>query len=404
MIEIETIRHNLHRLAEFSGKEIKTLSYIASIIKEFKLTNIYEYVGGFGLLAEFNFDKNDDKKGKTILFRADMDAVAIEEKNDIEYKSVTKSIAHLCGHDGHMSILIQLAQLINENPFKAGTILLLFQPAEEIGKGAEAVIESKILDKYKIDYAFALHNIPGYDLGQILIRRGSFSCGVISCDINFSGKEAHAAQPEKSLSPFDLMISIKNKIKELQNDDFNSNDYFLATLIEFCVGEKKYGVSAGKGVLRATFRAKTNSILNSYCSMVENMVKEEVDIFNNKLYSNNCLDKKRGDISNTSFLPKITYNINYCERFYANENNDKAVDIIEKATKQLGMNYINLEQSFRWGEDFGFFTQKYPGAMFGVGSGENCSPLHCHTYNFPNQIILPTAKLLYRIAENLTTK
>src|SRR5699024_4339029 len=108
-------------------------------------------------------------------------------------------VAHKCGHDGHMSILLGLAQkLVLQKP-KSGKVLLLFQPAEETGQGAKAVIDANVLEDYSIDYAFALHNIPGYQLGSVVGKKGSFTPSVESLVIYLNGKTSHAGMPGKAI-------------------------------------------------------------------------------------------------------------------------------------------------------------------------------------------------------------
>jgi amidohydrolase len=374
-MDIFEIRHHLHQIAERSGEEKNTKNYILDNIKQLQTSKIREIEGTNGLLVEYSFGEIK----KTILFRADIDALQAKEVNDINYKSNNENVAHLCGHDGHTSILLYCAYLLSEKPLKDIRVLLLFQPSEEDGKGANQVINSCILNNYKIDSAFAIHNIPSYEKGLVLLNNKSFTCAVVSCDMVFNGKTSHAAEPENSVSPFDIMLQTKQLIEKMEERDFEDDNYFLATLIEFDVGSQSYGVAAGKGVLRFTFRAKKNDVLDTKCREIEDKTKELVQKTKN-----------------------ISLQIRYLERFYANENNQESVSLIEKAAKEENLKHMYLENAFRWGEDFGLITKNIKGAMFGVGSGEDCSPLHSPTYNFPDEIIIPTAKLFYRIAEDFS--
>lgn len=372
-MNIIEIRHNLHRIAERSGEEINTKKYILNCLKYLQTSKIEEIPNSNGLLVEYCFGEPK----KTILFRADIDALQAREVNNLEYKSNDENVAHLCGHDGHTSILIYLANLLSQNPLKNIRVLLLFQPSEEDGKGAMKVIESGILKKYDIDSAYAIHNIPKYKKGLVLLNKKSFTCAVVSCDMIFTGKTSHAAEPENAISPFDIMLQTKQLIEKLEQKDFSKDDYFLATLIEFDVGSQSYGVSAGKGILRYTFRAKKNDVLDSRCDEIKDKISKSA--------------QKIEDIS---------LQTNYLERFYANENNQENVKCIENATKTENIEYKYIEDVFRWGEDFGLITQKIKGAMFGVGIGEEASPLHSPTYNFCDDIIIPTARIFYRIIQN----
>jgi amidohydrolase len=272
---------------------------------------------------------------------------------------------------------LDFACLLAKNPFTEGRILLLFQPSEENGNGAQAVIKSTIFENYRIDFAFALHNIPEFPLGMVLCKSESFSCAVLSCEMKFVGKSAHASEPEKSVSPQTTIFEIINRIPKLQVPDFISDEFFLATLIELHIGEETYGVAPGNGLMRWTFRAKTNAVLQQMVSEIETFSKQV-----------------------TAQTSELQFSIRYLEAFFANENNPEAVEIVYKAVAKLGFNYQQLENGFRWGEDFGLFTQQIPGAMFGLGAGNTCPPLHSDDYQFPDELIETGSKMFYQIAES----
>lgn len=360
MNNIET-RIHLNQIAETSGNEINTHNFIVDFLTSLNPTNLYKNIGGYAILAEFEFSKN----GKTCLFRADIDAVGMNKETAI----------HSCGHDGHTTILLDLARKFKQKPLSSGRVLLLFQASEENGKGAKAIIDSKILQNYSIDFSFALHNIPSYSLGTIICKTGSFSCAVISCEMKFIGKTAHASEPENSISPLNTIYGIIAEIQKLQNTDFTSDNYFLPTLIELHLGEETYGVAPGNGLLRWTFRAKTNHILEQNISKIK-PISEQIVLQTKNLNFTTC----------------------FLEAFYANENNTEAVAIIKKASRKLNLNYLDMENGFRWGEDFGLLTQLIPGAMFGIGAGTDCPPLHSNDYRFPDEIIEIGSNLFYEIA------
>ena len=198
------IREELHRHPELSGQEKHTIQYIRQVLQEFQPSRIHPLEKGHGLVAEYSFPG----EGPTLLFRADIDAVAIAEKSPLPYCSENPGIAHKCGHDGHTTMLLMLAGFLYDHPLERGRILLLFQPAEENGQGAQLVLQDPWFRQQKIDRAFALHNLPGYPFSTIICRTGSFTCSVISCTITFTGKTAHAAEPEKAVSPTAPLLHI----------------------------------------------------------------------------------------------------------------------------------------------------------------------------------------------------
>ena len=366
------IRRELHQHPELSGHEARTARFVEDKLQAFHPTKVIRHVGGHGLLVEYFFSED----GPTVLFRADMDAVAVQEPDDIPHHSQTPGVAHKCGHDGHTTILLRFARMLSEHPLTKGRVLLLFQPAEENGSGSKAVLDTKVLDYYKIDKAFALHNIPGYPASAVLCKEDSFTCAVVSVSITLTGKTSHAAEPQKGISPIPATLNIVDELLRWNNTDIQSDDYFLSTIVEIHVGEEAYGVSAGNSVIRATLRAKTDKLLHQHAQQLKELVATE------------C---KR--------TPDLQHEMEWLEPFSANENDPQSVGMIKNAALRNNLPYIELQTPFSWGEDFGLFTQQYKGAIFGLGSGENCAPLHSPQYDFPDEVIETGATLFYTIAE-----
>ncbi len=362
------IRRELHQHPELSGHEARTARFVEDKLQAFHPTKVIRHVGGHGLLVEYFFSED----GPTLLFRADMDAVAVQEPDDIPHHSQTPGVAHKCGHDGHTTILLRFARMLSERPLTKGRVLLLFQPAEENGTGSKAVLDTKVLDYYQIDKAFSLHNIPGYPLHAVLCKEGSFTCAVVSVSITLTGKTSHAAEPQKGISPIPAMLTIVDELSRWNNTDMQSDNYFLSTIVEIHVGEEAYGVSAGNGVIRATLRAKTDKLLHQHAEQLKNLVATECER-----------------------TPGLQHEMEWLEPFSANENDPQSVSLIKSAAIRNNLPYIELQTPFSWGEDFGLFTQQYKGAMFGLGSGENCAPLHSPQYDFPDEVIETGATLFY---------
>ena len=366
------IRRELHQHPELSGHEARTARFVEDKLQAFHPTKVIRHVGGHGLLVEYFFSED----GPTVLFRADMDAVAVQEPDDIPHHSQTPGVAHKCGHDGHTTILLRFARMLSERPLPKGRVLLLFQPAEENGSGSKAVLDTKVLDYYKIDKAFALHNIPGYPASAVLCKEDSFTCAVVSVSITLTGKTSHAAEPQKGISPIPATLNIVDELLRWNNTDIQSDDYFLSTIVEIHVGEEAYGVSAGNSIIRATLRAKTDKLLHQHAQQLKELVATE------------C---KR--------TPDLQHEMEWLEPFSANENDPQSVGMIKNAALRNNLPYIELLTPFSWGEDFGLFMQQYKGAIFGLGSGENCAPLHSPQYDFPDEVIETGATLFYTIAE-----
>ena len=192
--------------------------------------------------------------GPTILFRCELDALPIQEVNTFAHQSITDGTSHKCGHDGHMAIVAGLAPWLSQCTFRTGTVILLFQPAEETGKGAETVVDNPHFARFQPDYVFALHNIPGYPLHQLLWQPRQFSATVQSIAISLFGKESHAAEPENGINPAPAIAELIQAFGQLVQPDTLHPDFTLITPVHILMGQKQYGISAGYGELHLTLR------------------------------------------------------------------------------------------------------------------------------------------------------
>ncbi len=370
-MDCKEIRHQLHRMAESSNEEVKTSAFIRHELERLAPTKILTFPQGNHLLAEFDFGGG----GKTILLRADMDAVRVNETLNLPYKSETEGVSHKCGHDGHSTIMLRVAEMLHEKPLPSGKVLLLFQGAEETGEGAKQILDSGILDAYSIDCAYALHNIPAETAGTIICKPGSFTCSVVSCDIVLTGKTSHAAEPWNAVSPFSAAQRLTDFVLSLNQRDVQRDDFCVATLIEFRVGSQAYGVAAGDGVLRFTIRTREDAHLQQIISEIETKAKTEAA--NDNLHCE----------------------IRWLEYFAASNNAEQAVNAIKECADNLNLTYQYKPIPFFWGEDFGLFTQHYSGALFGLGSGTAQPPLHHPDFDFPDEIVETGAEMFYCLAK-----
>ena len=368
---IET-RHQLHSLAEASGREDKTAETILHLLKDFAPTHIHTFPDSHNIIAEYD----SEVEGPTLLLRGDMDAVGVDEHLALPYASHTPGYAHKCGHDGHTTILLAVAEQLHLDPPKRGKILLFFQAAEETGQGCAQLICSGVLSSYDITMAFALHNIPGIPMHSITCRTGSFTCAVISCEIKLDGQTSHAAEPENGISPFRAATSITEQLLALSHPRLSDDNYQIVTLVESHIGETAYGVSAGHGVLRFTMRAKSEALLQAMKQKTENIAQTEVDR-----------------------TPGLSHEIRWLEYFAGGQNSEEAVNIVQQAAADNGLTYIEKDVPFTWGEDFGLLTQHYPGALFGLGSGTDTPPLHHQDFDFPDEIIETGVKMMVSISK-----
>ncbi len=369
--ELIALRHELHQLAELSGQEKQTAERIKRELALTSPDSLLDSVGGHGLMATFD----SGRPGPHLLFRADIDALPIPEANDITYRSQTDGVSHKCGHDGHATMLIGLAKRLQKEPMASGRCTLLFQPAEETGEGAKAVLADDRFKKQTFDQAFALHNIPGYAKGKILCRSGSFNPSVISCIIRLQGQTAHAAQPEQGINPDLAVASLITKINQLSNHDLHSENYLKATTICIALGERDYGISASRAEVHYTIRCLSAAKLDTAISQIKKLTAQ------------------------ISTRHQLKQSIEWLHEFTSCHNHESAVHSIKEVCRQLSYEYQEMEHPFEWGEDFGLFTSSIPGAMFGLGAGLHTPALHQADYDFPDDVIEHGVNLFYGLAQ-----
>lgn len=371
--QLISLRKELHKKPELSGKEESTAALIVKFLKTFKPDRILEQLGGHGVAAIWN----GNQPGQSILFRAELDALPIQETNDLDYKSVVHNVSHKCGHDGHMAIVAGIAPLLHNHPIKKGQVILLFQPAEETGNGASAIIEDERWKSIKVDHAFALHNLPKQKTGTILCKKGSFCAASTGLKIKLIGKTAHASQPKTGLNPAmataQLIYSL-NRI--LENNEFTNKT--LITLTHTRIGQESFGVSAGDAEVWLTLRAFEKHDFDLLLILVN---KEAEQVAQNH---------------------KLDINFSYHESFEVTENSFKAVELVRKITIENNLSYQEMEAPNPWSEDFGLFLKESEGAMFGLGSGFETPDLHNPDYDFPDELIETGVIMFWGIVQEIT--
>ena len=373
MEELIQLRQELHQFPEVSGNEKETAKRVLAFLSKYKPNEIITNLGGAGILAIYK----GKQQGKSVLFRCELDALPIQEINSFSYKSTYEGVSHKCGHDGHMAILCGMAKKIFENPLEKGTVMLLFQPAEEDGNGAKRVLDDSNFKDIKPDFAFALHNLPGFKKNQIIIKENTFTCAVNSMIIQLEGKTAHAGEPENGINPALAISEIITLFNSKINNEIASNQYCLITPIHINMGEKAYGVSAGYGEVHFTVRSNSNVFMQKTERELEQIASE------------------------IAIKHSLKSNIHWTESFQANENNKEAVNYIKKSALNLNLNTLEKELPFTFGEDFGLFTQHFKGAMLGLGSGENTPSLHNPDYDFPDDIIETGVNIFHQISKEI---
>lgn len=375
--KLKKIRRNLHQHPETSGNERKTAEKIVSELENCKPDSLIKNIGGEGVLAKFS-SKNSNP-AQTILFRAELDAIAVQEESDIPHRSEYENIMHGCGHDGHMVILLGLAEYLHQNRPANVDVYLLFQPAEETGEGAGRVLND---DKFKstgIDYAFALHNLPGFEEGSIVIKDGLFAAASTGIEITFKGSSSHAAYPEQGNNPSQTMAETILKLDEIFNSFRARGELNIAVNTYIKLGEPAFGINPGTGRIGYTIRSGEDDELDKAVNSIENYIEE---------------------VLSKSFNGDVEYR--RVEPFTATVNDEFATNQIRKSAQNNGSEIYELQSAFPWSEDFGGFRTKCRLGIFGLGAGKNSPHLHSEYYDFNDNIIQTGIDMFTGIVEQFS--
>jgi amidohydrolase len=373
-----TLRHDLHQHPELSGQETETARRIIHFVKPFNPTRIVSSLGGNGVAIIYEFGQTEPGQNTpTLLFRSELDALPIQEVNSFAHRSGRAGVSHKCGHDGHSTILAGLAMWLQQASFATGRVVLLFQPAEEIGQGAKAVLEDPCFAAFRPDYVFALHNIPGYPLHEVVWVSGQFSPTVQSMAIKLFGKESHASEPENGINPSLAVAELVTTFNQYVITDPARPDFALITPVHLLVGQRDYGISAGYGEAHFTLRCWQTEGMNA---LVLNLERELADI---------CTRHKlRSETNWFDYFP-TTVNDAYCN------------SLVTQSAVKAGLSIRQRPTPFKFGEDFGWFTQAFRGAMFGLGAGEPTPALHNPDYDFPDELIETGVRIFSGIIEGM---
>ncbi len=368
---LNKVRRKLHSKPELSGEEEWTASFITGELKKTDPDLIYTNLGGHGVAAIYG----SGTEGPRVMFRAELDALRVEEEEEREYRSENSGQSHACGHDGHMTVLIGLARYLKENRPETGQVTLLFQPSEETGEGAGRIIDDPQFEKLQFDRGYAFHNLPGYEEGRLVIREGIFASASVGLVCRFKGESSHAAYPAQGRSPAKPVADMVHYLEKIGEPDINKENYAIATVTYIRVGEKAFGITPGRAEMGITLRAAGDDLLK--------IIREKIE---NKL-------------SEVSRFSSVEVSIEENEPFAATVNDKFCTKIVKAAGSSAGMNLEIPEHPFPWSEDFGRFSSVSDIVLFGIGSGKDQPHLHAGNFDFNDALIEQVTELFTKIIE-----
>ena len=360
--EISAIRRDIHAHPELAYEENRTSDVVAAKLTEWGL-EVTRGLGKTGLVGTL-------RKGnsvKSIGLRADMDCLPMDETNDFEHKSTNPGRMHACGHDGHTAMLLGAAKMLSEKRDFEGAVHFIFQPAEEGGGGAKAMIEDGLFEKFPCDAVFAIHNKPGIPLGMIVSKPGPLLAAADRWDIRITGKGGHAAHPHTTLDPMVAGASIIMSLQTIVSRNIDPIDSTVVTAGFFKAGSA-YNVIPGDAHIGGTTRTTSPENRALVKRRIEEICEGAAKMYGVKV----VMEHKPG------YPPTVN-------------NPERAKFAIEVAAGVCGENNVRSDTRPSMGaEDFSYMLEQVPGAMvwLGNGGGPEAVSLHNSRYDF-NDMAIP---------------
>ena len=359
------LRHELHGHPELSMHEEWTKARLMEFLRENTELQLVDCGRWF-----YAVHRADEGK-PSIAFRADIDAVPVEEPaHMVPYASQCPGVGHKCGHDGHSAALAAFALELENRPVDKN-VFLIFQHAEEIGRGAAECAE--MLEENDISEIYAFHNLPGVSLGAVAVPEGVAQFASTGVILQFTGVKSHASYPENGKNPAFAIAELINMIPELLKPEC-WRGVTLATVIQVNVGERAFGTAAGYGELLLTIRGEFEEEMDALRETLEKQAQAKA-----AQYGLEC------SVSYEDFFPET-------------RNHPCAAEKVRRAARRLGIPVEEMKEKFRASEDFGYYTKRVPGAIFYLGDGEH-APLHTAEFDFPDPLIETAVNLFMELAQ-----
>jgi len=363
-------RHHLHQNPELSGYETETARFVVSKLREFGVDEITTQVGGEGVVAVLH----GKAAGRTVALRGDMDALPIHEESSLPYKSCKVGVMHACGHDGHTATLLGTAATLSKlrNEF-AGTVKFIFQPAEEIVRGAVAMCAEGVMEG--VDAVFGLHGWPQLDIGKVGVKSGAMMASSDTFILTIKGSGGHAAQPHMTIDPIIAGAHIVTALQTLVSREINPTHSVVVTVAQFHAGTAD-NVIPETAELQGTVRCLTEAHRREMPERLERV------------------------IAGVCSALRTEYTLKYHSGTGVTLNDPDMTELFRKvATETLGAeNVVALDAPSMGAEDFSVYLTHAPGCFFRLGVGADSPPIHTPRYNFGDEPIGIGIHLFTRLA------
>jgi len=372
---MQSWRHDIHRHPELAFEEQRTAARVAELLDEFGL-EVHTGVGNTGVVGVLRKGSSERMLG----LRADMDALKIQEQNQFEYRSVNEGKMHACGHDGHTAMLLGAAQHLASDGDFDGSAVFIFQPAEEHGEGARAMIADGLFERFPVDSVYAIHNFPSLETGKFAVRAGSIMAAEDNFEITINGVGHHAAMPHMGKDAIVIGAEIVNAMQTLVSRSLDPLDNAVVSFTEF-VTNGTVNVVPGQVVLRGDTRSLTTK------------VQEHIEATMQRIVAGICAAQG------------ASYEFSYRHNFIPTVNTRAEAEIAAVVAGAVvgADNVVGDSRPTMTSEDFGYMLQARPGAYLLLGNGVEgvggCS-LHNPDYDFNDEILCIGADFWVTLVES----
>ncbi|MFW2586734.1 M20 aminoacylase family protein [Sagittula sp. SSi028] len=356
--EITEWRRDIHQHPEILFETHRTSALVAEKLRAFGCDNVVTGLGRTGVVGVI---KGRGSSDKVIGLRADMDALPIHETTGLDYASKTDGAMHACGHDGHTAMLLGAAQYLSETRNFDGTVVVIFQPAEEGGGGGKEMCDDGLMDRFGIQEVYGMHNWPGMPVGAFAIRPGAFFAAADHLEITVTGKGGHAAKPHETVDPTVCAAQIVTALQTIASRNADPVSQIVVSICSFQTSSKSYNVIPSSVELMGTVRTMSNENrdlaekrIAEICNGVASAMGAEVD---------------------------VRYKRNYPVMANHADQTEFAADVARSVAGKCDEAPLVMG-----GEDFAFMLEERPGAYILVGNGDT-APVHHPEYNFNDEAI-----------------
>jgi hippurate hydrolase len=371
--EITAWRRDFHENPELLYEVHRTAGIVADKLRQFGCDEVVTGIGRTGVVAVIK--GKTDKSGKVIGIRADMDALPIEEATNAPHKSKVQGAMHACGHDGHTAILLGAAKYLAETRNFDGTAVMIFQPAEEGGAGAEAMIKDGLLERFGVQEVYGLHNMPGIPVGNFALRPGPLMAAADRFDIVIEGKGGHAARPHEGIDTLLVACQVVTALQSVVSRNVNPLDSAVVSVCSIQAGNT-FNVIPQHARLLGTVRTLTDEVRDL------------------------CETRIRALVETVCAAYGATVKIEYNRGYPVTRNHPEQADFLARMAAQVGgEGAVNAEVAPLMGaEDFSFMLEQRPGAYIFLGNGATAG-VHHPAYDFNDEAIPYGVSLWAKVVE-----